>query len=98
MLEEKFTTWVVTSRKVSKTAQPSRSYKQSLAPTFKLIGNSLVLGAMEVIAESFTLAEKSGIGHELAFDLLKGPCPFNHRSFTKISPRPVSRPLINLPC
>jgi len=45
------------------------------APTFKLIGNSLVLGAMEVLAESFTLAEKSGIGHELAFDLMKDLFP-----------------------
>ncbi|KAJ7660129.1 NAD-P-binding protein [Mycena polygramma] len=32
------------------------------APTFKLIGNSMILGTLEVLAESYTLAEKAGIG------------------------------------
>jgi len=44
------------------------------APTFKLLGNSLILGSLEILAESFTLAEKSGIGaenmHQLVQDLL----------------------------
>ncbi|KAF5385352.1 hypothetical protein D9615_001209 [Tricholomella constricta] len=31
------------------------------APTFKLIGNSMILGTLEVLAEAYTLAEKSGI-------------------------------------
>ncbi|KAJ7597428.1 NAD-P-binding protein [Mycena floridula] len=32
------------------------------APTFKLIGNSMILGTVEIFAEAFTLADKSGIG------------------------------------
>ncbi|KAF4604832.1 hypothetical protein EYR40_003614 [Pleurotus pulmonarius] len=47
------------------------------APTFKLIGNSMILGTLEVLAESFTLAEKSGIGlspvAELVKDLMPAP-------------------------
>ncbi|KAL1748956.1 NAD binding domain of 6-phosphogluconate dehydrogenase-domain-containing protein [Schizophyllum fasciatum] len=31
------------------------------APTFKLIGNSMILGTIEVLAEGFTFADKSGI-------------------------------------
>ncbi|KAJ3721829.1 hypothetical protein C8R42DRAFT_696364 [Lentinula raphanica] len=31
------------------------------APTFKLLGNSMILGAVEVIAEAFTLGDKAGI-------------------------------------
>lgn len=32
------------------------------APTFKLIGNSMILGVIEALSESFTLANKVGIG------------------------------------
>ncbi|KAJ8488738.1 hypothetical protein ONZ45_g13848 [Pleurotus djamor] len=42
------------------------------APTFKLIGNSMILGSLEILAESFTLAEKSGIGSQAVLDLVKG--------------------------
>jgi 3-hydroxyisobutyrate dehydrogenase-like beta-hydroxyacid dehydrogenase len=42
------------------------------APTFKLIGNSLVLGSLELIAEAYTIAEKSGIGQELVYEYIKG--------------------------
>jgi len=45
------------------------------APTFKLIGNSFILGALEVMAEGLTLAEKSGIGSDLGFELLKEILP-----------------------
>ncbi|KIY52016.1 NAD(P)-binding protein [Fistulina hepatica ATCC 64428] len=31
------------------------------APTLKLVGNSMILGVIEIMAESFTLAEKSGL-------------------------------------
>ncbi|TRM65861.1 NAD binding domain of 6-phosphogluconate dehydrogenase-domain-containing protein [Schizophyllum amplum] len=31
------------------------------APTFKLIGNSMILGTVEILAEGFTFADKSGI-------------------------------------
>ncbi|KAJ4472579.1 NAD(P)-binding protein [Lentinula edodes] len=31
------------------------------APTFKLLGNSMILGAVEVIAEAYTLGDKAGI-------------------------------------
>ncbi|KAG9222414.1 hypothetical protein CCMSSC00406_0002749 [Pleurotus cornucopiae] len=40
------------------------------APTFKLIGNSMILGTLEVLAESFTLAEKSGIGSLPVLELI----------------------------
>jgi 3-hydroxyisobutyrate dehydrogenase-like beta-hydroxyacid dehydrogenase len=43
-----------------------------LAPTFKLIGNSMVLGSLEVIAEAYTIAEKSGIGKDLVYEYIKG--------------------------
>jgi 3-hydroxyisobutyrate dehydrogenase-like beta-hydroxyacid dehydrogenase len=42
------------------------------APTFKLIGNSLVLGSMELIAEAYTIAEKSGIGQDIVYEYIKG--------------------------
>ena len=31
------------------------------APTMKLVGNSVILGVLELIAESYTLAAKNGI-------------------------------------
>lgn len=42
------------------------------APTFKLIGNSMVMGMTEVMAEAFTLAEKAGIGADMAYGIVKG--------------------------
>lgn len=45
------------------------------APTFKLIGNSLILGTMEVMAESLTLAEKAGVDSNVALTLLNGQPP-----------------------
>ncbi|KAG6849977.1 hypothetical protein H0H93_002979 [Arthromyces matolae] len=47
------------------------------APTFKLIGNSMILGTLEVLAEAYVLAEKSGIDaenvHNLVQDILPAP-------------------------
>jgi len=43
-----------------------------VAHTFKLIGNSMILGLMEVLAETQTLAEKAGIGAEAAQNFVKG--------------------------
>lgn len=47
------------------------------APTLKLLGNSLILGTLEVLAEAHTLGEKSGIGaktlHELVKEILPAP-------------------------
>ncbi|KAK7695111.1 hypothetical protein QCA50_002301 [Cerrena zonata] len=45
------------------------------APTFKLIGNSLILGTLEVLAEVFTLGEKSGIPTSQVFGLIKELMP-----------------------
>lgn len=45
------------------------------APTFKLFGNSLILGTMEVMAESLTLAEKAGIDPSVALTLLNDLFP-----------------------
>jgi hypothetical protein len=44
----------------------------SLAPTFKLVGNSMILGAVEIMAEAYTLAEKSGISSDLVNNFIKG--------------------------
>ena len=44
----------------------------ALAPTFKLIGNSLILGTMEVMAESLTLAEKAGVDSSVVLTLMDG--------------------------
>ncbi|EPQ60237.1 NAD P-binding protein [Gloeophyllum trabeum ATCC 11539] len=45
------------------------------ACTFKLIGNSMIMGMLEVMAESFTMAEKSGVGAETAYNLIKDMMP-----------------------
>jgi len=45
------------------------------APTFKLIGNSLILGSIELIAESYTIAEKTGVGQELVYEYIKEMFP-----------------------
>ena len=42
------------------------------APTFKLIGNSMILGTLEILAETYTLAEKAGIGAENVHRLVQG--------------------------
>ncbi|PPQ77044.1 hypothetical protein CVT25_014861 [Psilocybe cyanescens] len=41
------------------------------ALTFKLLGNSLILGNLEVLAEAFTFAQKSGIGEDHVESLIK---------------------------
>jgi 3-hydroxyisobutyrate dehydrogenase-like beta-hydroxyacid dehydrogenase len=46
-----------------------------LAPTFKLIGNSMILGSLEILAEAFTLAEKSGIPPTQVQGLIKDLLP-----------------------
>lgn len=38
----------------------------------KLIGNSLILGSIELIAEAYTVAEKSGVGQEVVYEYIKG--------------------------
>jgi len=45
------------------------------APTFKLIGNSLILSSLEILAETFTLAEKAGIGAPTLYSLVKDMMP-----------------------
>ncbi|KAI5120225.1 hypothetical protein M0805_000039 [Coniferiporia weirii] len=45
------------------------------APTLKLIGNSLILGFMEVMAESITLGEKSGIGADAVLGVINDMFP-----------------------
>ncbi|KAF5366948.1 hypothetical protein D9757_010838 [Collybiopsis confluens] len=51
--------------------------KALAAPTFKLLGNSMILGAMEVVAEAYTLGDKAGIEaervNELVGDILPAP-------------------------
>ncbi|GAA6059818.1 hypothetical protein JCM10212_003730 [Sporobolomyces blumeae] len=41
------------------------------ASSFKLIGNSCVLGVIELLAESMTLADKTGVGAELLYEFIK---------------------------
>jgi 3-hydroxyisobutyrate dehydrogenase-like beta-hydroxyacid dehydrogenase len=43
-----------------------------VAPTFKLLGNSMILGTLEILAEAYTLAEKAGIGAENMHRLVQG--------------------------
>jgi len=45
------------------------------APTLKLLGNSLILGSLEVMAEALTLGEKTGIGSDTAYQLMKEIIP-----------------------
>lgn len=45
------------------------------APTFKLLGNSMILGSLELIAETFALSEKAGIGAPMAYSLMKELLP-----------------------
>lgn len=41
------------------------------AAAFKLCGNSLILSIVETLAESMTLADKTGVGAELLFEFVK---------------------------
>jgi 3-hydroxyisobutyrate dehydrogenase-like beta-hydroxyacid dehydrogenase len=38
----------------------------------KLIGNGMIMGANELLAETLTFGEKSGIGQQTVYDLIKG--------------------------
>ncbi|KAJ6606811.1 NAD-P-binding protein [Mycena sp. CBHHK59/15] len=51
------------------------------APTFKLIGNSMILGSLEILAEAYTLAEKSGIPANEVHLLVKGTAASHSYSF-----------------
>ena len=50
--------------RLSKQVCFDRAVPSLLAPTMKLIGNSFILGSIEVMGEIMTLADKSGIGAE----------------------------------
>ncbi|KAG1757840.1 NAD(P)-binding protein [Suillus lakei] len=45
------------------------------APTMKLIGNGMIMGMNELLAETLTLGEKSGIGQQTVYDLVKEIMP-----------------------
>ncbi|KAI0316930.1 NAD-P-binding protein [Amylostereum chailletii] len=45
------------------------------APTFKLIGNGMILGSMELVAEAYTVAEKAGIDQEIVYQYIKDMFP-----------------------
>ncbi|KAG8219605.1 NAD(P)-binding protein [Butyriboletus roseoflavus] len=45
------------------------------APTLKLIGNGMIMGANELLAETLTLGEKSGIGAQTVYGLVKDIMP-----------------------
>ncbi|KAI3622253.1 hypothetical protein WG66_015845 [Moniliophthora roreri] len=45
------------------------------APTFKLIGNSMILGTLEILGEAFAFGEKAGIGGDLVNQLVKEILP-----------------------
>ena len=51
------------------------------APTFKLLGNSMILGALEILAEAYTLAEKTGINAENVHKLVQGNYIFQFNKF-----------------
>ncbi|GAA6008443.1 hypothetical protein JCM10207_007111 [Rhodosporidiobolus poonsookiae] len=41
------------------------------AASFKLIGNGMIIGVIELLAEGMTLADKSGVGADLLYDWVK---------------------------
>ncbi|KAG1825670.1 NAD(P)-binding protein [Suillus subaureus] len=45
------------------------------APTLKLIGNGMIMSINELLAETLTLGEKSGIGQQTVYDLVKEIMP-----------------------
>lgn len=45
---------------------------RALAPILKLIGNSLILGIIEVMSESITMGEKAGIGAPAVLGVING--------------------------
>lgn len=45
------------------------------AHMFKLVGNTLILGSIELLSETATMSEKLGIGAEQAFELVKDMMP-----------------------
>lgn len=45
------------------------------AASFKLVGNSLILGVIELLAETMTLAEQTGVGQENLYKLIQGQSP-----------------------
>ncbi|KAF9469768.1 hypothetical protein BDZ94DRAFT_1243214 [Collybia nuda] len=45
------------------------------APAFKLLGNSMLMGSLEVLSEAYTLARKSGIATDNVHDLVKEILP-----------------------
>ena len=59
-------------RLLSTSFTSDRILNHSIAPTLKLIGNSMILGTIEIMAEAYTLAEKSGIGAESVHSIVKG--------------------------
>lgn len=42
------------------------------APTLKLVCNGMLMSANELLAEVLTLGEKSGIGAQVVYSLMKG--------------------------
>ena len=62
------------------------------APTFKLIGNSLILGSIELISEAYTVAEKSGIGQDLVYEYIKGMDGFGSSPLRKGTFCPLKSP------
>jgi 3-hydroxyisobutyrate dehydrogenase-like beta-hydroxyacid dehydrogenase len=48
------------------------------APTFKLIGNAMILGSMEILAEAYTVATKAGVDQAVVYEYVKGACARSH--------------------
>ena len=44
----------------------------NIAHIFKLLGNSMIMGVIEIMAEAMTTAEKAGIGSETVYSFIKG--------------------------
>lgn len=45
------------------------------AASFKLVGNSVILGMIELLSEAFTLAESSGVGQDKLYQLIQDVYP-----------------------
>lgn len=75
------------------------------AASFKLVGNTMILGVLELLAESMTLADQSGVGKENLYKLIQGasprarPCsaPDSRPKLTRFSPACRALPGPDLP-
>ncbi|KAF9055966.1 hypothetical protein BJ165DRAFT_1521923 [Panaeolus papilionaceus] len=60
---------------ISYVSSKYQTSKPRLAPTFKLIANSMILGQLEIMAETFTFAEMAGISTQTVYSVIQDYFP-----------------------